>query len=395
MAAEADARPIVSDAAVPILKTLLDNEQSLYAQRDGDLHLDSLAGPVVGRIHAGAFVSVAPVDERAFAVMLPGFRRESSTGPTTIVAFVDRGTLGPERVAAGKPPIEGRLLRDVPPGLDLYPTRDAASAVFANPLCGDARVVVQGHDMSRVSQYFGGVELLGWAVGALDFKRGPFRCSVRTVSREDGRLVLRPGPTAADRIDLASVPAEFVTSDPYAKEELSRRMKLGGSVHWLTQVAGAAQCREWRFERMQKVAKRANGVVFEGLLNRVEPLVVDGDKVRAAFSVGYTPRESGSSETTLAGPHWFSRDGKKLRGGYSCMIGYAFVGATSNALRMLPGSAPDARLVAWHPDDEEHWFTTKQACLDAAQRANEVLGRDPEAHPPGGVHVDCFDELRR
>jgi hypothetical protein len=60
---------------------------------------------------------------------------------------------------------------------------------------------------------------------------------------------------------------------------------------------------------------------------------------------------------------------------------------------MLSGSAPAESLVAWHPDDEEHWFTTKEACREAAERAIAALRENPEAVPPGGAHIDCYDEL--
>jgi hypothetical protein len=59
---------------------------------------------------------------------------------------------------------------------------------------------------------------------------------------------------------------------------------------------------------------------------------------------------------------------------------------------MLPGSAPDDNVVAWHPDDEERWYLNRAPCTAAAAVATEALHREPEMQPPGGAHLDCFDE---
>lgn len=80
-----------------------------------------------------------------------------------------------------------------------------------------------------------------------------------------------------------------------------------------------------------------------------------------------------------------------MLGGYPYTFPYAFVGATADALRLWPAGFPSDDLIAWHPDDEEHWFFTKQACLEAAERATDAIRRDPEAQPPGGIHFDCVD----
>jgi hypothetical protein len=55
-------------------------------------------------------------------------------------------------------------------------------------------------------------------------------------------------------------------------------------------------------------------------------------------------------------------------------------------------TAPSAMTPAWHPDDEERWFTNRQACLTAAERVTLDMRREPEAHPPGGIHIDCLGE---
>jgi hypothetical protein len=246
----------------------------------------------------------------------------------------------------------------------------------------------------------GGVELLAWAKGPLEMNRGPIRCSPRIVSREKGRLRLHPGPTAIDRVDIDRVPDGFVRPDPAARDELLHLVTNGGSVHWLTANKEGALCREWRFERARTspAASGATGALLEGRVTRVEAATIDGVRLFPSFGYGYrTGAPAERREISLGGPHWLERagGGKRdgdTRGGATCVARYAFIGITAGALRMLPGSAPGEDTVAWHPDDEEHWFANRQACLTAAERATLSMRRDPEGQPSGGVHMDCLDE---
>jgi hypothetical protein len=52
----------------------------LHGQRVSELHLDSPAGPVIGRIHPGAFVSVAPQDGATWLVAVPRYSGSSGDG---------------------------------------------------------------------------------------------------------------------------------------------------------------------------------------------------------------------------------------------------------------------------------------------------------------------------
>jgi hypothetical protein len=64
----------------------------------------------------------------------------------------------------------------------------------------------------------------------------------------------------------------------------------------------------------------------------------------------------------------------------------------SSSVPALDGESLPEGTVAWHPDDEEQWFKNRQACLTAAERATLSMDREPEAHPAGGVHIDCLGE---
>jgi hypothetical protein len=124
--------------------------------------------------------------------------------------------------------------------------------------------------------------------------------------------------------------------------------------------------------------------VLEGRLQRA-PLLVHGERVVPSFDFKYEPTDSLSGGTLrLAGPHFSQAGGASAdRGGYRCTVEYSFVGSTGDALRMLSGSwASNQGLVAWHPDDEERWYLSLDACQAAARSGS-----------PGGFHVDCYDEL--
>ena len=79
---------------------------------------------------------------------------------------------------------------------------------------------------------------------------------------------------------------------------------------------------------------------------------------------------------------------------YRATIAYSFVGTTNNALRLFNGEwSANKGLVAWHPDDEERWYFSAEACAAAASAASSALAAGSESLP-GGFHVDCFTELK-
>jgi hypothetical protein len=77
------------------------------------------------------------------------------------------------------------------PPLDLYATPDASSP-FGATVCGEVRASAAGAH-TRVSQAVHGIELTGWMSGTLDdIDRGPMRCTLREVRREDCFRELAP-----------------------------------------------------------------------------------------------------------------------------------------------------------------------------------------------------------
>jgi hypothetical protein len=219
------------------------------------------------------------------------------------------------------------------------------------------------------------------------------RCSLRTVSQQGKAFALSTGPTRPNDVPVASVPPGFVGLSSAPDDALLAAMKAEARLYWLVALRDHARCVEWRFQTSR--ARQREGGKFPGYLVRRERSLDEGTPMTISFSFEYDVNlPEKERKLVLFGPH-FHRKGQSLAtpgGGYRCGIGYGFVGTTDRALRMLPGGPPGA-LIAWHPDDEEHWYFREQDCLDAARSASEFLVRAPEGDPPGGVHIDCFDEL--
>jgi hypothetical protein len=352
---------------------------AIHPQRIVDVHLGSPAGPVVARVYPGAEVAVAPAGDGQVLV---------TVAPYEFKGYADADAFGAERRAPGEPSRSGRLVKDMPT-FELAPTRDTDDA-FAWTKCGEIRVVDEG-GRARVTQLAGGVEVIGWgpAGGPFDLRRGPSRCGLRVLSRqEDGRWMLTQGKIEGDAREVQSAPDGFVHLDAAAKDELAPLLASGGKVWWLTQSsANTAVCIEWSFGR-----RHEEGF---GLLTRARGVRFGDAPAFASFTTRYEPE---SREVTLLGPHFSSRPLTNPSvvgdlGGYRCGRSYGFVGTRERALRMFPGGRPSLPILAWHPDDEELWYTRAEDCEVAAAAATAALAGDPESTPPGGLHVDCFPEL--
>jgi alkanesulfonate monooxygenase SsuD/methylene tetrahydromethanopterin reductase-like flavin-dependent oxidoreductase (luciferase family) len=245
---------------------------------------------------------------------------------------------------------------------------------------------------SSVSQYHRGIEIVASIDGPLEFRRGMMRCSLRTVSQQGEGFALSTGPTRPNEVPVASIPPGFVGLSSAPDDALLAAMKAEARLYWLVALRDHARCVEWRF-KSSRARQRAGK--YPGYLVRRQPILDERTPMTASFSFEYDANlPEKERKLVLFGPH-FHRKGQSLAtpgGGYRCGIGYGFVGATDSALRMLPGGPP-GELIAWHPDDEEHWYLREQDCLDAARSASEFLVGSPEGDPPGGVHIDCFDEL--
>lgn len=155
----------------------------LHARRVVDLRLGAPDGEVVGRLHPGALVSVAP--DAAAGTWLVAVPRYTDANGGPLLAHVERDALGPEPRPIVPPVLPGEVHRDF--SLTLW--RDDASNAFVNrTLCGDFHVT-EDRGRLRVTQYHAGVEL----TGRLDFSvpwswgdRGEHGFLGRLVFRKDG-----------------------------------------------------------------------------------------------------------------------------------------------------------------------------------------------------------------
>jgi hypothetical protein len=340
-----------------------------------ELHAGAPDGPVVGRAFPGAVLDVTP-DGRGHA------RIKVPRAHDALFAEADAFGSIPKPDVAPAP--TGRLLKDMP-GIELTAV-PYTGKWFAETACGEIRV--SASDPRLVSQFVRGVELTGYADWPLEMARGPIRCALRTVTREtDGRWTLARGTTAGDADEVRAVPDGFVHDDPAAADDLAPLFANGGSVYWLHASEARVACKKWTFGKVHDE--------LGGVLALEPPIKVDGQRAFASFLTGY---DGPKRELLLLGPHFSSRprDRASMRadlGGYRCGTTYTFVGAREGALRMFPGG-PGPRTIAWHPDDEELWYRSEEACARAETTAREALARAPDATPPGGVHLDCYPELQ-
>lgn len=381
---------------------------ALYAQRAGDLHLDAPGGPVIGRLQPGAFVGVAPRGDGHLLVAMPGFRVSWSKESGPVLAFADRDLLGPT-LAPLRPALpEGRRFRDYP-NLPLWAQPYPSGTPFASTLCGDFWSVVEEAGTTRISQVHAGVELLGWLDSSVPQSRGPSRCTLRLAYRRGERLLVTGGTTEADAIEVPSVPDGFVHADLPVEDPMAALMSRGGSVHWVVETERGPVCDAWRFEgvRRRPPDEREGGPLLEGRLHRARVQASQGRRAFAWFRVRYHSVEGGRGrgEMELWGPYvtaYASGEGPPNGepGGYRCVTSYRLVRAERDALRMLPPiartSSPGEELVAWHPDDEEAWYLSREACeaqREVAIRAAAQGGAG--ASQAAGLHVDCYADIHR
>lgn len=274
------------------------------------------------------------------------------------------------------------------------------SPPFVVTLCGDIRVLAVGAQRTKISQYHAGVEISGWYDFPIDVDGycPLHRCKPRVVFKDGLVLSLGgTGPTRADRVQITSPPLGFVTPGLSNHDALAERIVRRLPVYWLTQTkAHTARCSKWIFARVAShPGDDRVGALSGGM--RGEPIVIEGERTVPSFAFTYEPSDQQRGGTlTLVGLNFNKVNSRATAttetNGYSATTVYSFVGTTNNALRLLDGDwASNESLVAWHPDDEEHWFLSAEACTAAAQTASAELSAGAEA-PSGGLHRDCFEE---
>jgi hypothetical protein len=330
-----------------------------YATRTVDLHYDSMGGPVVGHAYAGARVRVTPYKTEYVRVHIG--REWLHDKDDGVILYADKTAFAREEQPRAPIPFAPSM-HDVP-SLDIRPAADNSST-FAATICGDIRILTPpGIVPAQVSQLHDGIEVSGWA--DKQPQRGD-RCNVRRVEREGNELRLKGGLTKADNQKIDSVPPGFVTASA-GPDALAPLLRSGKSIWWLVFGNENAQCYEWKFV--------AN--TDDGSMAQVTPIQHGIAKpVWPSFDLAYVTKPTLlliGNETTES----LAKNPKAAREN-RCGGSLYYVGTSDGAIRM---SSIDPRsAVAWNPDDEDRWFTKKEAC--AAAR--------PPPIPPGSLHWACF-----
>lgn len=362
----------------------------LYGQRVSDLHLDSPAGPVIGRIHPGAFVSVAPHDDATWLVAVSRYRSPppSSEGKP-LLAYVEKGALGPAPREQVPPSLPGEVVRDFT-GLPLW--GEGTSRVLVEQLlCGEFHVT-DDHGRVRAAQYHDGIEVSGlfdvswpWVWG----DRGENGCGLGKVYRRGTELREQRGKDWLDSAVVESVPEGYRMIDLPAADPFEAVLRGHRSVFWLVQTPRGLECHEWKATRATpRKGTPGAAAEIEGEIRRQR------DPHEASFKLHYTPSPGGAE------PGVFSLWGPSLKeGDHRCVRAFVLVGTGPGLLHVEhppihPTGWPEGwTLFAYRPEDVEHWFLGREACESARERASEAIARDPAAADHLGVHLDCYREL--
>lgn len=360
----------------------------LYAQRSTELHHSSPSGPVIGRLHPGAFVSVAPGGDDRWATI--GVSRYGAAGEGAgpgLIAYAERSALGPEPRPLVAPELGGRVVLDqrlplIAPG---------AAAPFTETLGGPLHVEAERPLLLAQSRQ--GIELRGTldptygeVVGE---RRGWLGSRGRAVYRTRAGLVLVDGQDELDGIDVDVVPADFLPYEALPQEPLAEALLAQRPLYWTVLGRQGATCEAWKPAEIQRPAGSPRWL--EGQLCRPR------DPEDTCYSVRYGPEPLAAQRDpvlVLLGPHW--RDG-----GTRCGTPYALVGRGDDVLYLagtgrvwVPRLADGSEAIAFHPADWEQWFLTKDAC-ESRRAAGWIRVADGADARRAGVHFDCYGESHR
>ena len=360
----------------------------LYAQRTAELHLDMPDGPIIGRLHPGAFVGVAARGGRSVVVAVPRYRRTNSKAGA-LLAYVEVSALGVAPIAERAPAIAGKLVRNF--GVPLH-LREQWAAID-NLLCGGFHIEESNGD-TRATQYYRGIEVSGWLESAWYWgDHGPSPCPARTVYRGNGKLVLLEGRDWLDAQDIASIPPGFTAIDPPLSDPLAKAIEQGQSLYWLTLAHGQLACRGWHPKAHWLHAGQSGANVFANR-DQLEGELSDGDEY---FPMNYTPVSADKSGgwLELLGPHF-----KKSHTGWRCGVAFTLRAAQGATLYMegpgaySSGGGPPKEYapVAFHPEDVERWYLSRDGCNTALANAAREIEKDPTATERLGLHFQCNEE---
>jgi hypothetical protein len=361
----------------------------LYAQRTTELHLDSNNGPVIGRLHPGAFVGVAASGVEHVEVAVPRYTRiNASPPPNTLFAYVDATALGPEPTVEVTPELPGRLVRNFPFPLHLREQWAAINGL----LCGELHIVEVDGD-TRATQYYRGIEVSGWFESRWHWgDHGPVPCQARMVFRDAKRLVLLDGRDWLDAREIPAVPQGYLPVAPPSEDPLTDVILHGKPMYFLTRAHEKLACRKWRASaKWLRAGHSGKNCLADRDMLEGELLQHD-DRLGTYFLMNYTPvgadKSGGSIE--LLGPY-FKQSGTGYKGGvaFQLLLVHGDI-IYMERPRTLPsmGYTP----VAFLPEDVEHWYLSHESCEVAKAHAVTEIERDPNATERLGLHFEFLDK---
>lgn len=334
----------------------------LYVQRKVDVFLGSADGPVIGTALPGAFLPVIAHAYPMTEVALPGYKVRNSADSDPVRVFVDTSALGTDAIAM--PPAD-------PPGADfrdhelpVWASEDAP-APFTSTACGALRVVKRDGDRTQITQYADGVEVQGWLAKEPEQRRGDNYCTPRVV--RDGDRLGKSGSSGAPPIP----PGYVAVASGSSRNPLRSAIENGASVFWLIRgEEDDLQCVEWRSKLVSRAGSNADSGAsrFKGELRRT----VDKDRrLVSTFELGFAGGASKPSNVTLRGPTSFI--GTRTTATALCGEGYTVVESAADHVTLVRGNYPRG-IVAYHPDDTEIWYLSRERCAAAAKSNGAPAG---------------------
>ncbi|MBK8259168.1 MAG: hypothetical protein IPK82_41740 [Polyangiaceae bacterium] len=366
----------------------------LYAQQVADIHIESLSGPVVGKIHKGAQIRAATALGSAWTFAVPRYTTSISSAKNErgqLVGWVEKSALGSTPHALSPEPPAGQVAYDY--RLELW-NNDKTSVLFDALLCGDF-YVSNDQGRMRATQLRDGIEV----TGVLDMSwpwdfptRGENSCLQRLIFQKDGQPRESVGREWEASTPRDQIPDDYKLPGLPSPDPFQVLLRAQKSVFWLVETTTGLQCHEWRSLPEQSApAKTPAKVESNSTTGRLRRM--NDPKRHAWFRLDYTGAapDHPLGVLNLAGPYFDS-------GGYRCARPFYVVGADSDRLYVdnphLRQDPPQGyQLVGHHPDDVEHWYLSKAACELAKTRVEPILRQTPGADVHLGIHRDCFTEL--
>jgi hypothetical protein len=357
----------------------------LYAQRVAELRLGRPDGPVIGLLHPGAFVSVAPSQARYTRVGSLGFGGVLESLP----AYVARDALGVTATdVALSPPIgKHRATLGYPYTVSF---EDSAYKYEFLP-CIDVWIEEQ---TARLSQYVAAVQLMGFSEYVRSGESDPrvksyfsVSCPAHIVSRAAAGLELTfpIGPYGAKRVtSVDRIPEGYATIRIPRHDALAATIERSRSIYWLEQTEEGPSCSEWRFKFQKKISEpTAGGARLKALLIRRTPVTEAGFRFRAWHGAEYRP-SNGQDPARLHLDSLMYDNQPAAR--CLCYYDYAVLADEGAELHMMARPMPP-RSLAYDPSEVERWFLSGERCEAARKDAMERLARDGRLATRIGFHA--------